>query len=357
MPSGSDVYVVSGIVSGSDLVLTNSDGSTVTIPVSGIGALATTIYNSDGTIAGARVVDMNGNTVTFTNGGPFIIDGKLTVTGLIDPTGMQFSGPQPDATMPTETIYITDGSSSGHPVGTFVYKDSGGSYHAMTDAIVAASGVGYDNSGSGLVATTTQGAIDELALAVTGMAHTTITNIDLKSTGNPNEYVVEITWIDADGVTHVTSDPTPVIVSGEEPAYSRASQVSNQTVTVSGTFANAGTQLVVTVPSAGTWWIRYKATFSMTHIGDGPQFSLSTIASGTVTGNVVATRDYYLKQTGQGGDLDDNSVISVRGSARVTTTGSEQFRVLVASTNWNSLTLLAAAGGFGESFIEYERAL
>lgn len=140
-------------------------------------------------------------------------------------------------------------------------------------------------------------------------------------------------------------------------AYSRASQTSNQAISVSNSFANAGTQLVVTIPSAGTWWIRYKATFTMTHVSDGPVFSLSTIVSGTVTGLVTATRAYHLKQTGQGGDLDDNSSATVHGSARVTTTGSEQFRVLVASTNWNTLNITSAGSGLGESFIEYEQAI
>jgi len=51
-----------------------------------------------------------------------------------------------------------------------------------------------------------------------GIAHTAITNIDLKpaidGNGNPliNNYTVEITWVDGDGVTHVTTDPTPIII-------------------------------------------------------------------------------------------------------------------------------------------------
>lgn len=133
--------IADGVVTGgsyddttNELTLNLSTGGSVTIAgvTSGVG-----IYAADGTLNGARTVDMDGNDITWQNGGDFIIDGKLTVTGLIDPTGLQFSGPQSDELMPNETIYISDGSASGYPLHTFVYKDNTGSYHAMGDADVS----------------------------------------------------------------------------------------------------------------------------------------------------------------------------------------------------------------------------
>jgi hypothetical protein len=91
------------------------------------------LYNFDGSLSGNRVVDMAGFDLTFQNGGDFIIDGKLTVTGLIDPTGVQFTNNvnQPDASMPNTTIYVTDGSLSGIPAGEIIFKDGAGNYHAL----------------------------------------------------------------------------------------------------------------------------------------------------------------------------------------------------------------------------------
>lgn len=126
---------VDGVINGGsynpttqELTLTTSLGGSIVI--TGF-ALDTSVYGIDGQLSGARTVDMNGNDITWQNGGDFIIDGKLTVTGLIDPTGMQFSGPQDDAGMPNETIYITDGSASGHTSGTFVFKDAAGGYKPL----------------------------------------------------------------------------------------------------------------------------------------------------------------------------------------------------------------------------------
>jgi hypothetical protein len=88
------------------------------------------IYNTNGALTGNRVVTQGGNDITFvTGGGDFIIDGKLTVTGIIDPTGLQFTGGvQADAAMPNGTIYVTDGSASGFPSGEIIFKDFGGVY-------------------------------------------------------------------------------------------------------------------------------------------------------------------------------------------------------------------------------------
>lgn len=91
------------------------------------------IYTQDGALAGLRTVDMAGNDIIWQNGGDFIIDGKLTVTGLIDPTGVQFTDNvnQPDASMPNTTIFVTDGSLSGIPAGEIIFKDGTGDYHRL----------------------------------------------------------------------------------------------------------------------------------------------------------------------------------------------------------------------------------
>lgn len=55
-----------------------------------------------------------------------------------------------------------------------------------------------------------QTALLALAFSVSGVQHTQIVDIDFKPTGNPNEYTIEVTWLDSDGNTQVTQDATPV---------------------------------------------------------------------------------------------------------------------------------------------------
>lgn len=64
------------------------------------------------------------------------------------------------------------------------------------------------------VSTDVETVLAEISTKLTGIAHTAITGIDLKTTANPNEYLVEITWTDSDGVAQTTTDPTPIIISG-----------------------------------------------------------------------------------------------------------------------------------------------
>ena len=65
-----------------------------------------------------------------------------------------------------------------------------------------------------LTSTDTQGAIEELETLISGVTHTSITNIDLQPTGNTNEYTVIVTWVDENGATQTTSDATPVVIAG-----------------------------------------------------------------------------------------------------------------------------------------------
>ena len=60
-------------------------------------------------------------------------------------------------------------------------------------------------------------AIDELEERLNEIAHTSITNIDLRPTANANEYTVEITWEDEDGNSVTTTDPTPLVIATPHP--------------------------------------------------------------------------------------------------------------------------------------------
>ena len=85
----------------------------------------------------------------------------------------------------------------------------------------------YDNGTSGLTATDAQAAIDELALAVSGVAHTAITGIDLKPTANPNEFTVEIAWTDENGAAQTTTDPTPITITQQTVVSADAGNLIN----------------------------------------------------------------------------------------------------------------------------------
>lgn len=84
------------------------------------------------------------------------------------------------------------------------------------DTPQTASDIGVEDVNNNFTSTDVEGVLKELSLQVTGLAHTSITNIDLVATANPNEYVVSINWIDGDGVAQSTVDPTPVVINGAE---------------------------------------------------------------------------------------------------------------------------------------------
>ena len=70
---------------------------------------------------------------------------------------------------------------------------------------------------------------------LSGIQHTAITNIDLKPTGNANEYVVEIEWTDSDGNTQITTDATPLVISSADNIYTAdGSLTAPRTVTQDG---------------------------------------------------------------------------------------------------------------------------
>lgn len=106
---------------------TGSTGPTGPTGPTGAGPLTIeNIYNSDGVLTGNRIVNLNNNTLTFI--GNVVIDGKLNVTGLIDPTGLILTNYNSSG-IPTNinhgSFYVADGTDTqilGHPI----YKDPSG---------------------------------------------------------------------------------------------------------------------------------------------------------------------------------------------------------------------------------------
>lgn len=150
----------------------------------------------------AMPLDFQDN-IVFNGPGPKVatFNGDIKVTGLIDPTGVVFipvaSNPGDDATI---WINSADGKLYRGNEPTSV-EDANADFSALTPAEVA----------------------DLQAALGLPENHASITSIDLKSTGNPNEYIVEVVWVDSDGNTQTTTDPTPITVS----SVATASDVGN----------------------------------------------------------------------------------------------------------------------------------
>ena len=77
----------------------------------------------------------------------------------------------------------------------------------------SASEVPVLDTGNNYAANNVEDVLSEIAVNMTGIAHTSITGIDLKPTGNSNEYTIEISWLDGDGVPQTTTDPTPLTIA------------------------------------------------------------------------------------------------------------------------------------------------
>jgi len=92
------------------------------------GAGGNTIYAANDTLTGNRIVNMGGFDLTFNNGGTFVIDGKLTVTGLIDPIGLIFTATPPAAvpvTVGQGALLVGDGT-GGTLADELYFKTSAG---------------------------------------------------------------------------------------------------------------------------------------------------------------------------------------------------------------------------------------
>ena len=158
--AGNDVFLQSGQVVGSDLVLTLNDNSTVT--VAGIGGQ----------------VDFS----ALTN--QQITDLCNTITANCDlATGLQING---------TNLELVDGNGD-----------------VISSVSIPASAVTYNNGASGLTATTVQAALDEIA---SDLGNVSIDAINLQPTANTNEYTVDITWTNSDGVQATVADATPITI-------------------------------------------------------------------------------------------------------------------------------------------------
>ena len=104
----------------------------------GGGGPIVNIYNSDGTLTGVRTVNQNNQNITWNTGtAAFIINGKLTVTGMIDPIGVQFTTSNSVAVGATGvgkgTIFVSDGAGGlnlDHPY----FKDAAGTLFDLLQA-------------------------------------------------------------------------------------------------------------------------------------------------------------------------------------------------------------------------------
>lgn len=80
-----------------------------------------------------------------------------------------------------------------------------------------ASTIGVEDAGGNYSSGQLEDILNEIAVSISGISHTAITGIDLKSTGNPNEFLVEIVWTDENGATQTTTDPTPITLTNLHP--------------------------------------------------------------------------------------------------------------------------------------------
>ena len=85
-------------------------------------------YTTDGALTSDRTVDLAGNVLIFENGGEVQINGKLTVTGLIDPTSLVLTESRSSALpVPPDSggFYVSDGS-DGELQNYPIYKFASG---------------------------------------------------------------------------------------------------------------------------------------------------------------------------------------------------------------------------------------
>lgn len=114
-----------------------TDGKLYAAPSGGGGGV--TLYTGNGSIPASttRTVTLSSGADLVITGGfgtSFQVDGdtgKVTIPGVLDPIAIQYAGVQIDASMPNESTFITDGSTSGFPSGTLVYKDSIAEYNSL----------------------------------------------------------------------------------------------------------------------------------------------------------------------------------------------------------------------------------
>lgn len=83
---------------------------------------------------------------------------------------------------------------------------------SLTTLNNGASLIGVHDSAGNYTGTNVEEVLTEISTLINGLTFTSITDIDLKTTGTPNEYVVEIDWTDSNGTPQTTIDSTPITI-------------------------------------------------------------------------------------------------------------------------------------------------
>lgn len=106
------------------------------------------------------------------------------------------------------------------------------------------------DSNNNYAGTNVEDALSEIATQLTGLTHTAITGIDLKPTGNANEYTVEIQWTDENGNSQTTTDSNPIVIAGLGTAVQTVSDTNSIDMTKTGTNVSANLKVSATQTGA-----------------------------------------------------------------------------------------------------------
>ena len=157
-------------------------------PITPASGLVGRVQISDGSGAFTNDEKLTWTSATST----LLVDGKLTVTGLIDPTGMEFTavGANPSSANPAKTIWVNSGDSNKLYFGSSEVGGGGGGITALTGDVTA--------SGSGSVAAT----IANDSVNDDKLANTTLAKIDgaLPKAGGTMTGEIEATTITLNAV-------------------------------------------------------------------------------------------------------------------------------------------------------------
>ena len=175
---------------------------------------------------------------------------------------------------------------------------------------------------------------------LSGIAHTSITRIDLKRTANENQYTVEITWTDEDGNSQTTTDPTPVTISTVHPdaGYAHCNTEANLTNGGGGS-GPASTETTFTPHADGEYIFDYSGEvlsgtggISIGTTSGGADVFVATPATGDADGSRLTTTrqsnftpplaltggvTYFISQwAGGGGNIDSHTVCGATDGLR-----------------------------------------
>lgn len=102
------------------------------------------------------------------------------------------------------------------------------------------------DAGDNYTGTQVEAILAEIAVRLSGIVHTAITDVDLVATANPNEYTVQITWTDGEGNTQTTTDATPITITGLATALQTVADTNSINLTKTGTEIKADLKISAT---------------------------------------------------------------------------------------------------------------